>query len=119
MDKPHGRASKCLHCRSHTGYTQCIIVSCVPQCIGVSCEIHCVSVVLVAHICCIVFDAYKWDHDLPQHGCFEAVFHFHRASLGLVPSIHTLDGPVTSKLKQGTATVSCSSLTERTVVIKE
>ena len=71
------------------------------------------------HVCCIVFDAYKWDHDLPQHGCFEAVFHFHRASLGLVPSIHTLDGPVTSKLKQGTATVSCSSLTERTVVLKE
>ena len=44
---------------------------------------------------------------------------YHRAMLGIVPTIHTVDGPVTSILKQGTATVSCSSLTERTVVIKE
>ena len=31
---------------------------------------------------------------------------YHRARLGLVPTIHTVDGPVMSKLKQGTATVS-------------
>ena len=36
----------------------------------------------------------------------------------LVPSPHTLDGPVKLKLKLGTATVSCPSLKGRTVAIR-
>ena len=55
-------------------------------------------VVLVAHIvktCC---------HNMGTRGGIPYL----RARLGLVPSIHTDEGPVMSKLKQGAATVSCS-----------
>ena len=86
-------------CRSHTGYLKRTIVSCVKTVykeFRVKYAVNCV--VLVAHIvttCC---------HNMGTRGGIPYL----RARLGLVPSIHTDEGPVMSKLKQGAATVSCS-----------
>ena len=71
---------------------------------------YAVSVVLVAHVC--------YNVSL-QHGCWRRQS-IHRARMMvLVPSPHTLDGPVKLKLKLGTATVLCPSLKGRTVSHRE
>ena len=86
-------------CRSHTGYLKCTIVSCVKT---VYKEFH-----VKYAVNCVVFGDAHCYNVLSQHGYLRR-YSFLRARLGLVPSNHTDEGPVMSKLKQGAATVSCS-----------